>query len=399
MSDLTTYYRQPNSLPDAREQTPARLAETLAAALVIAIGMGFGRFAFTGMYPLMIGDGLMSLNQGSLVASSNYAGYLAGALLVSRLPQSRAAATARISMLGTVIFLALLAVPMAPWAIGGLRFVAGVFSAVSLITASVWLLQVVDHPHGAPLLFSGVGFGIFVSAELIALGAHVDLHSGMLWIVLAVVAAIFSAAAWSALGKSAVPVVPMSVPAQAERTDKIDEHVLMKPWVLVLAYGLAGFGYIVTATYLPVLIKSAAPETDPLQIWAAFGIGAMPSCFFWHWLHMKAGTRRAMFFNLACQAVGVALPAMAPNLTGFLVSALLVGGTFVGTVTIAMPAGKRLAHRIRFNILASMTAAYGVGQIAGPLVAGALLTRTHSFALSLICAASALVAGALVSLL
>jgi len=46
-----------------------------------------------------------------------------------------------------------------------------------------------------------------------------------------------------------------------------------------------------------------------------------------------------------------------------------------------------------------MTAAYGTGQIAGPLVAGMLLAHTHSFALSLVSAAAALLAGALVSLL
>ncbi len=177
------------------------------------------------------------------------------------------------------------------------------------------------------------------------------------------------------------------------------EHVLMKPWMLVLVYGLAGFGYIVTATYLPLLIKSAAPGIDSLQIWAAFGIGAMPSCFFWHWLHLRAGTKRTMSLNLACQAIGVALPVMAPNLAGFLVSALLVGATFVGTVTIAMPAGKRLAHKVRFNILASMTAAYGAGQIAGPLVAGVLLAHTHGFGSSLASASAALLVGALVALL
>lgn len=374
-------------------QASRRFAATLSAALVIAIGMGFGRFAFTGLYPLMVSDGLMSLSAGSLIASSNYAGYLVGALLVSSLAHSRAATAARMAMVGTVICLALLAFPMTEWWLAAVRFIAGIFSAISLICASVWLLQVIEHPQGAPLLFSGVGFGIFSSAELIALGAALHMHSGMIWGLLAIVAMIFSAAAWASLGKTVVrPMTP-------EHADNIHEHVLMKPWVLVLAYGLAGFGYIITATYLPVLIKSAAPDIDSLQIWAAFGIGAMPSCFFWHWLHMKAGTKRTLFANLICQAIGVALPVLAPNLAGFLASALLVGGTFVGTVTIAMPAGKRLAHRIRFNILASMTAAYGAGQIAGPLVAGMLLAHTHSFALSLVSAAAALLAGALVSLL
>jgi len=371
----------------------SRFVEAVSAALVIAVGMGFGRFAFTGMYPLMVGEGLMSLTQGSWAASANYAGYLVGALLVSRLPHAHAASAARMAMLGTVICLGLLVLPMGAWWIGGVRFIAGIFSAIALIAASVWLLQVIEHPHGAPLLFSGVGLGIFSSAELIAAGAAMHGDSARIWAALALAAAVFCAAAWPVLGKSPAR------PASSEHADKIREHVLMKPWILVLVYGLAGFGYIVTATYLPVLIKGAAPGIDPLQIWAAFGIGAMPSCFFWHWLHMRAGTKRAMFLNLACQAIGVAIPVLAPNLAGFLASALLVGGTFVGTVTIAMPAGKRLAHRVRFNILASMTAAYGVGQIAGPLVAGALLAHTHSFSPSLASAAASLLVAALVSLL
>jgi MFS family permease len=370
-----------------------RFIEAVSAALVIAVGMGFGRFAFTGMYPLMVGEGLMSLSQGSLAASANYVGYLIGALLVSRLAHARAASAARMAMLGTAVCLGVLALPMGAWWIVSVRFIAGIFSAVSLVTASVWLLQVIEHPHGAPLLFSGVGLGIFFSAELIALGAGLHVSSSAIWFILALATAFFCGVAWPALRRPPMRSKPV------EHVDKIHEHVLMKPWILVLVYGLAGFGYIVTATYLPVLIKGAAPDIDPLQVWAAFGIGAMPSCFFWHWLHMRVGTKAAMFLNLACQAIGVALPVVAPNLAGFLASALLVGGTFVGTVTIAMPAGKRLAHKVRFNILASMTAAYGAGQIAGPLVAGTLLAHTHSFASSLASAASALLVGALVSLI
>ena len=370
-----------------------RLGETLAAALVVAVGMGFGRFAFTGMYPQMVSEGLMNLRQGSLIASSNYAGYLVGALLVSRLPNARAAAAARLAMFGTVICLALLAFPMAAGLIGGLRFIAGVLSAVTLIAASVWLLQVIEHPRGAPLLFSGVGFGIFSSAELMALASKQHLHSGAIWMLLAAVAAAFSVMAWPALTRTAV------LPAAPEQADNIQEHVLMKPWILVLAYGLAGFGYIITATYLPVLIKTAAPDIPPLQIWAVFGIAAMPSCFMWHALHMKVGSKRALFLNSLCQAIGVVLPAIAPNLLGFLLSALLVGGTFMGSVTIAMPAGKRLAHRIRFNIMASLTAAYSVGQIAGPLVANVLLAHSPSFVLPLTCAAGALLVSAAISLL
>ncbi len=64
---------------------------TIAAALVLVVGMGFGRFAFTGLYPLMIVDQQISVEGGSYAASANYAGYLIGALLAALLSGFQAA--------------------------------------------------------------------------------------------------------------------------------------------------------------------------------------------------------------------------------------------------------------------------------------------------------------------
>jgi MFS family permease len=160
---------------------------------------------------------------------------------------------------------------------------------------------------------------------------------------------------------------------------------------MILVYGLAGFGYIVTATYLPLFVKNALGDIDPVQVWAAFGLAAVPSCFLWHWLHHHLGSRAALMLNLAVQAVGVLLPVLSPQGPAFLVSAVLVGGTFVGTVTIAIPAAKRIATSVRFNMMAAMTAAYGVGQIAGPLVSSALLKNTNSSGPPLLAAGGGLV--------
>src|SRR6202000_3096135 len=101
--------------------------------------------------------------------------------------------------------------------------------------------------------------------------------------------------------------------------------------------------------------------------------------------------------NLLVQAIGVALPVMHSPLA-YIASALLVGGTFMGTVTIAMPAARRAAAKVRFNMLAIMTASYGVGQIIGPLMASAIYAKTSSFDGSLMFAAIALVAAALLCL-
>ncbi|WP_420991697.1 YbfB/YjiJ family MFS transporter [Cupriavidus sp. 30B13] len=370
----------------------------LAASLVLAVGMGFGRFAFTGMYPLMVRDGLLTVGAGSLAASANYAGYLAGALAVTRLSPRATPLLCRIALAGTVLCLLVLALPAAPWFVAGVRFVAGFFSALALVAASVWLFQLVGQPHGAPLLFAGVGTGILLSAEAIAAGNLAGWHSPALWVVLAAGALALALPAWRQLGSRSVP--PARAAEAAEAAEAAGAAAAAAsgpgPWPLIASYGLAGFGYIVTATYLPLFVRDALGQVDPIHVWAVFGLGAAPSCYLWHALHGRLGTRRALALNLLVQAGGVILPALSHSAWSYLASALLVGGTFVGTVTIAMPAARRVAHAVKFNLLAAMTSAYGIGQVAGPLASGALMGHSHSFNGPLSAAAAALLGAAAV---
>lgn len=361
----------------------SQLGATIAAMLALSVAMGFGRFAFTGMYPLMVRDHLLSVDGGSWAASGNYAGYLIGALLASRLPTARAAAITRAALVGTVLALLALALPVPAGVVIAIRFVAGVLSAFGLVAAAVWLFSHVGNHRGAPLLFAGVGVGILVSAEIIAGGNLAGWSSPAVWIALSVAAAAFVLVAWPALGReyrnTADAAAPGALPG------------LVGPWPLIAAYGLAGYGYIVTATYLPLFIHDALGHVDPIHVWAAFGLGAAPSCFVWHAAHERFGTRRALSVNLILQAIGVLLPVLVPSAAGYLGSAVLVGATFVGTTTIALSAARHVAHRVNFNIVAVLTAAYGIGQIAGPLASSALMGHSHSFTLPLVSAAGALV--------
>ncbi len=93
----------------------------------------------------------------------------------------------------------------------------------------------------------------------------------------------------------------------------------------------------------------------------------------------RDGYRRSFRLNLVLQAIGVLLPIFSHDLMFCLASTLLVGFTFMGTVTIALPEARRLAGAVSFNMIAAMTAVYGVGQIAGPLIAGELYSLTRSF--------------------
>jgi MFS family permease len=366
-----------------------QLRSALEAALVIAIGMGFGRFAYTALYPHMVQENILSLSQGSMAASTNYAGYLVGALLAIQTKPRNAHRFCLWATGGTAACLIGLAFFESAWLIVMVRGVAGALSAVAMVAASLWLLQHRRHAHGAPLLYAGVGLGIAVSAELVVLGFWLGLTSHQVWLL---------------LGLMSFALMLLTVPGLSDSNNnalpdsKGDVESPVKLWPLVFVYGLAGFGYIITATYLPLLVKTALPDLDSGHVWAVFGLGAAPSCFLWHRLHRRLGTQKSLGVNLGIQAVGVILPILLPNGAGYLGSALLVGGTFMGTVTIAMSAGQRIAAKASINLLARMTIIYSVGQIAGPFVADAFYTMNQNFNGSLWVAGIALVVAAWISL-
>lgn len=374
-----------DAAPDPRHKHRSLMGSALAAAMVMAVGMGFARFAYTGVYPVMVSEGLLTVHDGTLAASANYAGYLLGALLASRLLTHQAHRWVIVSMVMSVVCLVYIAFAPSPLMIIVTRGIAGVFSALSMIAASLWLLQHKGYQQGAPILFAGVGVGIFVSSELITLVQSQDIASFGLWIALGLGSAVIAALALSKLDNTQVLV------ETDLNNDTQNHHIPFGAWSLIAAYGLAGFGYIITATYLPMLIGKSLGNVNPIHVWAIFGLGAAPSCYFWYKFHLHYGTHVALRVNLLTQAIGVVLPIVAPNAVGYIASALIVGGAFMGTVTIAMPAAKRVSHTINFNLIAIMTAAYGIGQIVGPLLASYLYAQSGTFPSSLIAAALGLV--------
>ncbi|MGO2133239.1 MAG: hypothetical protein ACTH3D_10145 [Halomonas sp.] len=41
-------------------------------------------------------------------------------------------------------------------------------------------------------------------------------------------------------------------------------------------------------------------------------MGAVPSCYLWHALHLRFGNRNSLTLNLVLQSLGIALPAVSP---------------------------------------------------------------------------------------
>ncbi|MDP9440045.1 MAG: YbfB/YjiJ family MFS transporter, partial [Actinomycetota bacterium] len=172
---------QKNGGRTAEEASLLLLRPLAAGMLALVVAMGVGRFAYTPILPGMqealdLGD-----RQTGALASSNYLGYLVGAVLTAVFPLgSWRDAALRACLVAVVATTGLMALTtgFAAWA--ALRFLAGVASAGVFVLASGVVLGVLRERGRSDLsgwLYSGVGIGI-AAAGLTVLALHGLLPEG-----------------------------------------------------------------------------------------------------------------------------------------------------------------------------------------------------------------------------
>jgi predicted MFS family arabinose efflux permease len=352
---------------------PARTV-AVAGLAALAVAMGIGRFAFTPILPMMQDDAGLSIVGGGWLASANYAGYLAGALSAIRLPLSPVAAI-RAGLL--VISLSTLAMGLhhgfAVWFV--LRTLAGVASAWVMVFVSAWALG--KRAQGGTL-YAGVGAGIAAAGAVCLALMAVHASSSEAWITLGAASFVVTALLWRVFNSG---------------SNSVSGSAYAKPgsryWLLVLCYGAFGFGYIIPATFLPAMAREVI--ADPALFgwaWPVFGAAATASTFFAGFFQNQ---RNVWIVATLLMALGVVLPLMIPGLSGILVAAVLVGGTFMVITMAGMQEARRVAADCARPLMAAMTSAFALGQIAGPLWVG----YKSSVAQALLAAAAVLVLSAI----
>lgn len=379
--------QQPHHLADRFSFSTA-----LFGMMVLALGMGIGRFLYTPMLPVLLAEGRFSFSELSWIASVNYAGYLVGSLLFSfglfHLP-GRLRPLLFTSAVATGILILAMAALTHPVGVMLARFLAGVASAGMLIFGSTLILQHTRHPFVVASLFSGVGVGIALGNEYVIAGLQLAFTSQTLWT---------GAAAFSGL---LVVLLALLLPSRAHAIPPAPlakaKHQPMRWWLLAILYGLAGFGYIIVATYLPLMAKDAGSPLLTVHLWTLVGLSIVPGCFGWLWAAKRWGVLQCLTANLVIQGACVLLTLASGSPTLLVLSSIGFGATFMGTTSLVMPLARQLSVPGNLNLLGFVTLTYGIGQILGPLLTTFFASGTEAITRATLCGALALMIAALIS--
>jgi predicted MFS family arabinose efflux permease len=361
--------------------------------MAMAAAIGIGRFVYTPILPIMLDSLGWSKADAGLVASANFLGYLIGAVASAG---QIAAAWQRNWLLAALLASAFSTAGMAfdqhftTHLV--LRLIGGAASAyVNVLASTLVLARLAALKRGdlTAVHFAGVGAGIMASAAVVSMMTSLGADWQALWL----------AAGAMALGATALvaTLIPEQVDSATPPAAANAEVRARGLPALVVAYGLFGFGYVITATFLVAIVR-AMPELKALEawIWVLFGFAAVPSVALWSWVGTRIGLAAA--FAVAClvEGVGVAASVEWTTLPGVSLSAVMLGGTFMGLTALGLMMARQLSGSASQRAIGLMTASFAAGQMIGPTVAGFLFDRLGDLRVpSLLAAAALTVAAAL----
>lgn len=379
------------SLKSARTTTVA-----LAGTLLMAAAVGIGRFAYTPLLPPMQETLGWSVSQAGDIASANFLGYMVGALVASNLvqrPERRLwlFVGMALSVVTTAAGAAIVAFPF--WM--GIRFCSGVASAFCLVLGTAIVIEfLVSHSRAqlGALHFSGVGGGIVASVLVIELARGTEFSVFGQWGALGIISLVLFAGAWLMLRTLPNRCGEDRSGVSHDSNGQASTTRLLKK--LIAAYGLFGFGYVVTATFIVAMARRLdhAALVEPLT-WIVVGLFAAPSVLVWQRLAQRLGIFQALRLAYGVEVAGVLLAGFGSGHIVLVMGGALLGGTFMGITTLGLSAARQVAASNQDRVIGWMTASFGLGQLLGPAIAGRLAQMTQGFEAPSIVAASLLLGG------
>ena len=372
------------------DTTRAKVLSAGIFSLILALGVA--RFAYTPLLPLMQQQAGLGVAAAGWLAAINYAGYLSGAVIASRI--SSLVLKDRLYRIGMVLAIVStvvmgLSTNVVVWALS--RYVAGLTSAAAMLLGTGLIMNwLIRHNLRSEMgiHFAGIGLGIAGCAGAVMLFTPwLDWHEQ--WF------------AFTALGcVLLVPALRWLPPPDTSGLTTSGKKLQDKPpsplylRVFMAAYFCAGFGYVVSVTFI-VAIVNQLPDLAGWGnlVFLAIGIGAAPACMNWDLIARRTGDLNALILAAVLQILGILLPVLVPGLWAAMLGSLLFGGTFIGMVSLVLSMAGRYYPTMPAKMMGKMTLSYGVAQIIGPALTGMIGAQFGSYNAGLYVAAGVMVLG------
>ena len=272
----------------------------LAAATTLIIVHGFGRFIYTPRIPLFVSDGLLTLQQAAQLATWNYGGYLAGAMVALFTYQNGWGRGALlVGVIGNAVITVMqIGTDSFPY-MAGLRLANGITNGVVFVLAPALVLEWLAARNKVTLsglMYLGVGAGLLLSNQIVDITA-VWLQGNDRWIPAAIIS--LPLALWSGiyLYQLSSGDAPVSRDDHSALWDK-------QSTPLFLSYFGAGLGYILPMTFLPAVAQEWHIDVAPSP-WLIAAVASVPAIFIWNSMGNRLGDRNALILNYAIQASAI----------------------------------------------------------------------------------------------
>ena len=374
--------------------------------LCVFAGLGLGRFSLGMLLPSMSSSLAFSYAQSGWVGTANFVGYLAAVLvcgpLSARLGPRRLVFAALLLMAATMLLISR-ARSFAPvlvlYTLTG--FGSGAVNVPVMGLVARWFASAV-RGRAAGFVVIGSGFAIILSGWLVPL---VNRRAGAegwrtSWALLAAIILLVALAAVAllrdrpedlglgVLGRAAPP------PAEAApRPPSPPFSSLRSPAVRLLGaiYFLFGSTYVIYATFIvTTLVKERGlSESIAGSFWSVIGFLSLFSGPVFGTLSDRLGRKAGLSVVFGLQAVAYLLVA-APLPDAALYLSIGCFGVVAWSIPSIMLAAvsDQVGPEHALSAFGFITFLFGLGQIAGPAVAGALAERTGSFRSSFAMAAA-----------
>ncbi|MGE5559114.1 MAG: MFS transporter [Bacillota bacterium] len=383
-----------------------------AGTLGIFGALGLARFGYSTVLPAMQKDLGLSNGQAGLLAAFNLSGYLAlsvsAGILAARFG-ARATASMGLALAGAGMVCTGLAhgfLPLAAW-----RGLTGMGSgAANIAVMGLWAAWFSAEKRGlaSGIAVSGSSLALILAGLMTpwAISFYGDGAWRGCWFAFGIITCFLAACSWIFLRNNpqTVGLKPVGgesgnggAPAEPRKPQWSRVYRSPVVWRLGMVYIAFGFSYIIYMTFFVkrLVADEGYSAAAAGRLFMTMGWFSMLSGLFWGMVSDKIGRKKTLIMIYLIQALAFGLFALHQGPFAFALSAVLFGlSAWSVPATMAAICGDMLGAELAPAALGFVTLFFGIGQVAGPAVAGAMADAAGSFSPAFWLAAAGALAGA-----